>query len=696
MSQHTKANRLLNEKSPYLLQHAYNPVDWYPWGEEAFQAAKDQNKPIFLSIGYSTCHWCHVMEHESFEDKEIAEMMNDAFINIKVDREERPDIDAVYMQVCQMMTGTGGWPMTIVMTPDQKPFFAGTYFPKESVMNRIGMMELLPKIALAWMEQKSNIEANADELIKKMKKMEERENIVALSQKTLERAFDGIDNLFDPKHAGFGIKPKFPVPHNFLYSLRYNRSADNETALKITKESLDAMLKGGIYDHLGGGFARYSTDREWLVPHFEKMLYDQAMLTHAYLEAFLVTKNDEYKRIVEETLHYVKRDMTAPEGGFYSAEDADSEGVEGKFYIWQQSEIEDLLGDNAKYIIDYFNIEEEGNYENAAGHMPEKGNILHIKDDLDKLAEKHEIDKAELETIISESKKILLDARNKKVRPGKDDKVLTDWNGLMISAFAKAGFVFKNSDYIETAEKAYSFVNEKLKTQVGMLHRFAKGEAAVNAMLDDYAFLTFAAIELYSATFKHQYIRDAIEMMDTLETHFEDKEQGGFYNTADFGEQLIHRKKDLYDGAVPSGNSVVLMNLVRLSKITGNSEYDVAAQKLIDFFSAKVDSYPSIYAYFECALDYIYNPAVEIVITSKEKPEESEFVDALRNVFIPNAVVIYKQNDAMDLYASYLKNMKVNDETTVYVCKNYACELPVSTVEEMKHLLVMAEMSGKV
>ncbi len=693
MSQHTKPNRLLNEKSPYLLQHANNPVNWYPWGEEAFQAAKEQNKPIFLSIGYSTCHWCHVMEHESFEDPEIAGMMNEAFINVKVDREERPDIDAVYMQVCQMMTGTGGWPMTIVMTPDQKPFFAGTYFPKESVMNRIGMMELLPKIALAWMEQKKNIEANADELIKKMQKMEERENIVPLSKKTLDRAFEGIDNLFDPKHAGFGIKPKFPVAHNFLYSLRYNRSADNETALKITKESLDAMMKGGIYDHLGGGFARYSTDREWLVPHFEKMLYDQAMLTHAYLEAFLVTKDENYKRIVEETLQYVKRDMTAPEGGFYSAEDADSEGVEGKFYIWQKTELENLLGDNAKYLIDYYNVLEEGNYENSAGHMPENGNILHIKDNLDKIAEKHDISEVELAEIISASKKILFEARRKRVHPGRDDKVLADWNGLMISAFAKAGFVFKNSDYIAIAENAYAFVSKNLKTHDGMMHRYAQGEAAVHAMLDDYAFLTWAAIELYFATFKHQYIRDAIEMMDVLENHFEDKEYGGFYNTADFGEKLIHRKKDLYDGAVPSGNSVALMNMVRLSKITGNTDYDVAAQKLIDFFSAKVDSYPSIYAFFECALDYIYNPAVEIVITSENKPEESEFIDALREVYMPNAVIIYKQNDAMDLYASYLKNMKLKEtETTVYVCKNYACELPVSSVEEMKHLLVMAEM----
>ncbi len=693
MTNHTKTNRLINEKSPYLLQHAYNPVDWFPWGQEAFAAAKEQNKPIFLSIGYSTCHWCHVMEHESFEDVEIAEMMNEAFINIKVDREERPDIDAVYMQVCQMMTGTGGWPMTIIMTPEQKPFFAGTYFPKQSVMNRIGMMELLPKVALAWMEQQKNIELNAEDLIKKMESMDAQENVIPLNKKTLDRAFDGIDNLFDPKHAGFGIKPKFPVPHNILYSLRHNRSTENETALKIAKESLDRMAKGGIYDHLGGGFARYSTDREWLVPHFEKMLYDQAMLTHAYLEAYLVTKDENYKRIVAETLNYVIRDMTAAEGGFYCAEDADSEGVEGKFYIWEYAEINTLLEDKAKYFFDVFNIKEEGNYEDASGHMPEKGNILHITDSLKVVAEKYKIEEAELGRIVSECKKILFEAREKRVRPGLDDKILMDWNGLMISAFAKAGFILKNSDYIATAEKAYKFITEQLRTNQGMLHRYAKGEAAIDAMLDDYAFLTWGALELYTATFKHQYIRDAIEMSTELETHFEDNEQGGFYNTSNIGEQLIHRKKELYDGAVPSGNSVALMNLVRLSKLTGNTDYDMTAQKLIDFFSGKVDSYPSIYAFFECALDYIYNPAVEIVITSKDKPQDSEFVDSLRNIYMPTVAIIYKQNDTMDLYASYLKNMPINKgETTVYVCKNYACQMPVNTVDDMKNLLVMSEM----
>jgi uncharacterized protein YyaL (SSP411 family) len=385
--------------------------------------------------------------------------------------------------------------------------------------------------------------------------------------------------------------------------------------------------------------------------------------------------------------------MTSREGGFYSAEDADSEGIEGKFYIWQYEEIEQLLGEKAKYAIDYFNIKEEGNYENAAGHMPEKGNILHLTASLKEVAEKHDIEEAELGNIIAECKEILFEAREKKVRPGKDDKILMDWNGLMISAFAKAGFVFKNSEYISIAEKAYKFISDNLKSKQGMLHRYAKGEAKIDAMLDDYAFFTWAAIELYGATFKHQYIKDAIEMMDMLENHFEDKEHGGFYNTADFGEQLINRMKELYDGAVPSGNSVALMNLVRLSKITGNTDYDVTAQKLIDFFSAKVDQYPSIYAYFECALDYIYNPAVEIVITSKDKPEDSEFIDALRNVYMPNAVVFYKQNEAIDLYASYLKNMKIAEsETTAYVCKNYACQMPVNTVEDMKNLLVMAEM----
>ncbi len=693
MTNKTKSNRLINEKSPYLLQHAYNPVDWYTWGQEAFAAAKEQNKPIFLSIGYSTCHWCHVMEHESFEDVEIAEMMNEAFINIKVDREERPDIDAVYMQVCQMMTGTGGWPMTIIMTPDQKPFFAGTYFPKQSVMNRIGMMELLPKVALAWMEQQKNIELNAEDLIKKMESMDAHEGVIPLNKKTLERAFDGIDNLFDPKHAGFGIKPKFPVPHNLLYSLRHHRSTENETALKITKESLNRMANGGIYDHLGGGFARYSTDREWVVPHFEKMLYDQAMLTHAYLEAYLVTKDKNYKRIVEETLNYVSREMTSTDGGFYCAEDADSEGVEGKFYIWEYEEINTLLGDKAKYFFDLFNIKEEGNYEDAAGHMPENGNILHVTESLKVVAEKYEIEEVKLEHIISECKARLFEAREKRVRPGKDDKILMDWNGLMISAFAKAGFILKNSDYISTAEKAYKFITEELRTEKRMLHRYAKGEAAIDAMLDDYSFFTWAALELYTATFKHQYIKDAIEMSNALSTHFEDKEQGGFYNTSDFGEQLIHRKKELYDGAVPSGNSVALMNLVRLSKLTGNTEYDITAQRLIDFFSTKVDSYPSIYAFFECALDYIYNPAVEIVITSNDKPQYSEFVDSLRNIYMPNVVIIYKQNEAMDLYASYLKNMPINkDETTVYVCKNYACQMPVNTVDDMKNLLVMSEM----
>lgn len=686
-----KPNKLITEKSPYLLQHANNPVDWYPWGEEAFEKAKKENKPIFLSIGYSTCHWCHVMEKESFEDEEVAALLNDAFVSIKVDREERPDIDGIYMSVCQMMTGGGGWPLTIIMTPDKKPFFSGTYFPKRQKFNRIGMIELIPRIKEVWLNKRDDIDKSAEEIVNALKKSTVSTEKATLSSEVFDRAFESYKQRFDSVHGGFGNAPKFPSPHNLMFLLRYYHRTKNDSALKMVTDTLIQMRLGGIYDQIGFGFARYSTDSEWLVPHFEKMLYDQAMLCMAYTEAYQITKNEFFRQTSEEILEYVLRDMTHAGGGFYSAEDADSEGEEGKFYLWTIEEIKDILKDDAGLFIKLFNIEDDGNWVDESKGMVTGTSILHLKDIVENLQKDDQFKKADLKEFISRTRKQLFKEREKRIHPHKDDKVLTDWNGLMISAFCKAAGAFDNNDYKFAAEKAMSFILTKLRTNDGsLIHRFRDGEAGLPAHLDDYAFVIQALLDLFELTFKPEYLKNAILLQDILSDHYLDKIDGGFFFTADNSEELISRQKELYDGAYPSGNSVMLLNLVRLGKLTANQNYDDISEKMINNFSGQISNYPSIFSQFLSGLEFIMNKSYEIIIAGEENSEK--VIDAVKKVhnnFLPNKIFIYNnsKDEVLQLIPYLQANIAIDNKLTIYVCENYKCNLPVHTIDDALAIL---------
>lgn len=679
-------NKLINEKSPYLLQHAYNPVDWYPWGEDAFEKAKREDKPIFLSIGYSTCHWCHVMEKESFEDEEVAALMNDAFISIKVDREERPDIDGIYMSVCQMMTGGGGWPLTIIMTPDKKPFFSGTYFPKRKKFNRIGLIELIPRIKEVWLNKRDDINKSAEEITNSLKVTTKSNEKNKITNEIFHRAFESYKQRFDSTFGGFGNAPKFPSPHNLMFLLRYYHWTKNESALEMVTHTLTQMRLGGIYDHIGFGFARYSTDREWLVPHFEKMLYDQAMLCRAYTEAYQITQNNLFKKTAQEILEYVLRDMTHPEGGFYSAEDADSEGEEGKFYLWTSEEIKEILKDDADLFIKLFNVADGGNYVDESKGMMTGTNILHLKDTVDNLQSTDSFKEIDLAEFIAKTRKKLSDERKKRIRPHKDDKILTDWNGLMISAFAKAAGVFDNNSYRSAAEKGIAFVLSKLRADNGkLLHRFRDNESGLPAHIDDYAFIIQALLELFELTFKSDYLRTAIELNNILFDQYFDKINGGFFFTSDDNEELITRQKELYDGAYPSGNSVMLSNLIKLGRFTANPFYNETAEKMIKYFSGQVNDYPSIFSQFLIGLDLIINKTFEIVIAGPENSAEVvNTVKKFRQIFLPNKILVYNnQKNELDSLIPYLSSNKIiNNILTIYICENFTCNIPVYSFEE--------------
>ncbi len=679
-------NNLINEKSPYLLQHAHNPVNWYPWGEEAFEKAKLENKAIFLSIGYSTCHWCHVMEHESFEDEEIARLMNDTFISIKVDREERPDIDNIYMSVCQMLTGSGGWPLTIIMTPEQKPFFAGTYFPKESKGGRIGMMELIPKIKKAWDDQKEQIYSSADKITEQVNSAIQIGTGESISSNILEKANSDFTSRFDDDFGGFGNKPKFPSPHNLSFLLRYYQNTSNSKSLEMVTKTLTEMRKGGIYDHVGFGFHRYSTDRKWFLPHFEKMLYDQAMLTIAYTEAFQLTKNELFKQTADEILTYVLRDMTSPDGGFYSAEDADSEGEEGKFYLWTKEEIIELLGkEDGELIASTFNVENNGNYfEEASGHQTGT-NHFYLRSELtnNKLLDK-----------LSELREILFNEREKRIHPYKDDKILTDWNGLMIAALAKSSRILGSVDYAKAAERSVEFIYSKLIDDSGqLLHRFRDGEAAIHAQIDDYSFLIWGLLELYETTFTPDYLCKAIKLVEHLLNNYWDQENNsGFYFTSNEDSKLISRPKEFYDGAIPSGNSVMYSNLIKLNKLTANPKYLEYGENLGLAFNNFIARSPTGFAQFLTGLQFSFGPSFEIIIVGEKDSEETkEMIETINAQFIPNKVVmLINENDreAILEIAPFAGNYsQIDGKTTVYVCKNYVCSLPTTNKEKIIELL---------
>lgn len=690
-----KPNRLIHEKSPYLLQHAYNPVDWYPWGEEAFEKARKEDKPIFLSIGYSTCHWCHVMERESFEDVEVAKLMNDVFVSIKVDREERPDLDHLYMTVSQMLTGGGGWPLNIFMTPEKKPFFAATYIPKSGRFGKAGMMELIPRIQSVWQKRRAEVFESAEKIIAALKSMETDRPGEELDLSTLEKAYKEFSGRYDATYGGFSTSPKFPTPHNFLFMLRYWKRKGKSHALEMVEKTLQEMRFGGIYDQIGFGFHRYSTDREWLVPHFEKMLYDQAMLALAYIEAFQVTGNEIYGNTAREIFTYVLRDMTGSEGGFYSAEDADSEGEEGKFYVWEEKEIQEILGKDASALfIRVFNVASGGNFkEEATGH--ETGtNILYMGKSLSEIASEVEISPSVLETQIIEARKKLFEVREKRIHPYKDDKVLTDWNGLMIAAFARGARVLGEPEYAEAAKRAVEFIMKHLRKEDGrLLHRFREGEAKIEGLVDDYAFLIWGLIELYQATFEAHYLRTALDLNDELLKHFWDKDRGGFFFTPDDGEVLIVRKKEVYDGAVPSGNAVAAYNLLRLARFTADPELEKKASETILAFSGQIHQFPSGYTQFLVAADFALGPAYEVVVVGKPGAKDtSEMLKALTGDYFPNKVTLFrpsgeKSPGILDVAGFVREHASINGKATAYVCVATACLKPTTDIKEMLSMI---------
>ena len=680
-----KPNHLINEKSPYLQQHAYNPVDWYPWGEEAFQKAVREDKPIFLSIGYSTCHWCHVMEYESFEDEEVAKILNEYFVSIKVDREERPDIDNIYMTVCQAMTGSGGWPLNLFLTPETKPFYAGTYFPKTERYGNPGLIAILKQISNLWKTNKESVLKSSEQVVKVLQTVSETATTETLTQDTLKHAYEQLRDNYDNIYGGFGTSPKFPTPHNYNFLLRWWKRSKDTMALEIVGKSLDRMGRGGIYDQLGGGFHRYSTDEYWLVSHFEKMLYDQALLAIAYTEAYQATGKAFFADIVKGIFTYVLRDMTSPEGGFYSAEDADSEGVEGKFYVWTSDEIIKILGEkDGKIFCDYYDVSKEGNFE--------ENNILHVDKEINAFAKLEGIKLEELQELLNKSRAKLFAVREKRIHPHKDDKILTAWNGLMIAALAKGAQALNEPKYTQAAMRAADFILNTLRLKDGLLlKRYRQGEAAISGYLDDYAYFVWGLIDLYEATFEVKYLKIALELNKLMIEDFWDGKGGGFFFSGKRNEQLIAQTKEIYDGATPSGNSVAFINILRLSHITGNLDLANISGQLMKTFAGTINNYPSGYAKFLCALDFAFGPTKEIVIAGEPNAEDTrQIIVEIRKRFLPGKVVILHsgKDKSIEGIIEFVKEQKAIDgKATAYICENYACKAPANDMNQIKKLL---------
>jgi uncharacterized protein YyaL (SSP411 family) len=679
-----KPNRLIREKSPYLLQHAYNPVDWYPWSDEAFEEAKAQGKPVFVSIGYSSCHWCHVMEKECFDDEEVAKLMNETFVCIKVDREERPDLDSAYMTVCQVMGRSCGWPLNIIMTAEKSPFFAASYIPKNSRFGITGMLELVPQINKIWRTRRIELETIGEDIKHSIEALEKRAPESELGEDELRDAYEKLVLKFDAENGEFGHAPKFPTPHNLLFLLRYWNRTKEKTALEIVEKTLRSMRLGGIFDQIGFGFHRYSTDAQWLVPHFEKMLYDQALLALAYTEAYQATGAGKFKLTAKEVLDYVMRDLASPEGGFYSAEDADSEGEEGKFYLWTEPEVRKTLSpEDTDLAVTLFGVKIEGNYDEPTRRRNGK-NILHLPKSLEQVAAESNLTLDKLILKLGKIRKGLFETRKKRVNPEKDDKVLADWNGLMIAALARASRVFGEQKYLKAAVKAADFVLEKMKAENGTLyHRYAKGEKAIGGFLDDYAFLVWGLIEIYEACFEDEYLQTAVELTKTMIARFWDEKDGGFYFTAKNAEQVIHRRKEAYDGALPSGNSVALLNLLRLARLSGDSIYVEKASRISKTFSGEVKRAPTAHTFMLLGVNFAIGPAFNVILVGD--PDE----DSMRNMlkvlgenYLPNMVISLRHAGKANLGYE-----KIDDKATAYVCRGQTCMPPTNKTKKMLKLL---------
>jgi uncharacterized protein YyaL (SSP411 family) len=682
MSAHPFTNRLVHESSPYLKQHAHNPVDWYPWGEEALRRAKELDRPIFLSIGYSACHWCHVMEHESFEDPEIGKLLGEHFISIKVDREERPDLDQIYMTAVQLLTRHGGWPMSVFLTPDLKPFYGGTYFPPQDRFQLPSFKRVVTSLAQAWRERRAEVLSGADNLTENLQaamRLEQGEG--SLSEQVLAQALEQLKRRFDPRYGGFGAAPKFPHPMDLRLLLRLALRFDRDLAMGMAAKTLDHMVMGGMYDQLGGGFHRYSTDAQWLVPHFEKMLYDNALLSVTYLEAYQATGTDFYREVVEETLGYVLREMTSPDGPFYSTQDADSEGVEGKFFVWSLAEVENVLGaDEAKLFADVYDVTADGNWE---GH-----NIPHRSRGYDLEAKLHHLAEDELRRRLQASKRKVFEVRGRRVWPGRDEKILTAWNGLMIAAFAQAAAVLAKPEYVQAATRAADFLLERMRTPDGRLLRTtgAGTQPKLNGYLEDYAYLIDALVSLYEATFDPRWVQSAEELARMMVEQFWDDAAGGFYFTGKDHESLIARTKDPHDNATPSGNAMAVTGLLRLHKLTGRPEWLDKAEKTLQLYRGLLTDAPLAAGQMLIALDFYLGPVQEFAVVG-EGAEADAALSLIRRPFLPRKVVARQDASAVNSGIKLLEGKTAQGGVTTYICQDFSCQAPLVGIEVLRREL---------
>jgi uncharacterized protein YyaL (SSP411 family) len=672
-------NKLINETSPYLLQHAHNPVDWYPWSDEALQKAKQENKPILVSIGYSACHWCHVMEKESFEDEGTAAIMNERFINIKIDREERPDLDHVYMDAVQAMTGSGGWPLNVFLTPELKPFYGGTYFPLQRAFNRPSWKEILNAVSGAFREKRDEIDLQAENLTEHLQQsnsfgLQAGDQKIFCREK-LDECFQSLMKTADKEWGGFDKAPKFPQTFSIQFLLRYHYVTKNEEALKQALISLDKMIEGGFYDQIGGGFARYSTDNEWLVPHFEKMLYDNALLISVLSEAYQLTKKENYNEVIEKTFGFIERELMHPDGGFYAALDADSEGEEGKFYVWGLDEVKNLLGDNADILCQYFNITEKGNWEGE--------NILRTKKSLEKFAEEKNILLDELRSIIKNGKEKLLTERNKRVRPGLDDKILLNWNALMNTACSKAFAATGMEKFRQLAIGNMQFLLDNFSNGNDRLyHSWKNGKQKHNAFLDDYAFLIQALIQLQEITGKTEFLLKAKQFAEQVIDNFSEEETGFFFFTSLDQKDVIVRKKEVYDGATPSGNSVMMYNFHHLSVLFDLPEWRERAEKTVSSLGDPIIKYPTSFGIWACLLQEIIDGTQEIAVVGKNF---SSLTTPILAEYIPHKILMMSENSSENF--PLLANKGNPDSALIYLCKGYACQQPVTSLTELLKLL---------
>ena len=677
-------NRLIHETSPYLLQHAHNPVDWYPWGDEAFQKAQSENKPVLLSIGYSACHWCHVMEHESFENEKIAALMNDLFVSIKVDREERPDLDEIYMNAVQMLTGRGGWPMTIFLTPEGKPFYGGTYFPPEDRQGMPGFPRVLTGVAQAYREKPQDVEKSVEQILSALKRMSEsHDSKAAFCPDAIAESAEQISRAYDSDHGGLGHAPKFPHAGVYELFLRHYHQSKNLRFLEMVTHTLTKMAQGGIYDHLGGGFHRYSVDERWLVPHFEKMLYDNAQLLRIYAQLYCITGNELFKNVTEETADYLLREMLHSEGGFYSTQDADSEGEEGKFFIWSPQEINAILGEEAGEIFArIYDVSDFGNFEGK--------NILHPILSLEQASKLFRKDVREIAALVADSKEKLFHEREKRIKPFRDEKIITSWNGLVLSGLAEAINISPKRAYVESANRTVQFIFSKMFRDGHLLHTYKDGKAKLLGYLDDYAFLAVGLLDLYETTFDRTHFECAIELADAMLSEFWDEKDGAFFYTGKSHEQLISRAKPVFDASIPSGNSIATHLLLRLYHLTGREDYLKRAEAVLRTYYDVMMSQPFGFAHMLCALDlYSRKPKEIVVIGTRDDTNVAELVNRIHSVYLPNkSLQLAGPDQSLEKISPLLQGKtQLDGKPTVYVCHNFTCSAPATNWEELKPLL---------